>query len=56
MTPARKAGQAGDFDAVTFAGAARLHVTQKDDFVRRFFHGNMTFFTAGSRSASSVSS
>ena len=38
---AREAGEAGDFDAVGFVGAAGFDVAKEDDFVGSFFYGDV---------------
>src|SRR5260370_25811129 len=38
---AGKTGEAGNFDAVAFVGAAGLDAAQKNNFAGRFFDGNM---------------
>ena len=46
---AGQAGEAGDFDAVTFVGAARLNAAEKNDFAGRFFHRNVNILHAGEK-------
>ena len=47
MTLRGKSGQARDFDAIAFVGAAFFDAPQKNDFIGRFFDGDVNVFNAG---------
>src|SRR5208282_994649 len=44
-----KTGEASDFDAVTFVGAAGLDAAEEDNFVGRFLHGDVDIFDGGEK-------
>ncbi len=46
---AGEAGEAGDFDAVAFVGAAGFDVAEEDDFVGSFFHRDVDVFYGGQK-------